>query len=149
MANRKTTYCAVCYKPYKDKAHLWRCLPDADEAAINLIHKNEKDAIASFASGRLVAHTTLAGWMKDAGLPLNLLENVATVLTSAGHVVRGEPPAAAASLSAAPMPSGGGVPAAAASAAAAGTSQSVSVSDDSDRVLRPKATERDCRYRFR
>ena len=88
--------------------------------------------------------------MKNAGLPLNLLQNVATVLTSASHVVRGEPPAAAASLSAAPMPSGGGVPAAAAagaasaaSAGAAGTSQSVSVSEDSDRVLRPKATERD------
>ena len=117
MSNRKDTFCPVCHISYKDKAHLRRCLPDADEAAINLIHKNEKDAIATFTSGRLVSYATLAGWMKTVGLPISQLEQHASLLRRAGHVVRGPLSAGQAALMAAdtPLPPGGGVPAAAAS----------------------------------
>ena len=140
MHARKPTFCPVCYKPYRDKAHLWRCLPDANEAAINLIHKNEKDAITAFSAGRLVSRATLADWMNDTGVPISLLESIGNILRRAGHVVRGEPPAAVATLLVAdtPLPPGGGVP-----AAAAGISQNVHVSDRSDRVLRTTAPAAD------
>ena len=117
MSKRKDTFCPVCHISYKDKAHLRRCFPDADEAAINLIHKNEKDAIAAFTSGRLVSYATLAGWMKDAGVSIIYLQQTASLLRRAGHVVRGPLSAVQAALMAAatPLPPGGGVPAAAAS----------------------------------